>query len=91
MSSLQDKVNEANAAFGSGDYDGALERYEEAIALAAGKAQALSILYANKGAVLQRMMRLDESITALTKSLEFNPKHTEALFNKGVALKTKGM
>ena len=37
------------------------------------------------------MKRLDDSITALTKSLEYNPKHTEALYNKGVALKSKGM
>jgi tetratricopeptide (TPR) repeat protein len=89
--SLQDKVNEANAAFGAGNYDVALQHYDEAIELAGGKAGALSILYANKGAVLQRMKRLDDSITALTKSLEYNPKHTEALYNKGVALKSKGM
>ena len=89
--SLQDKVNEANEAFGAGNYDVALQHYDEAIELAGGKAGALSILYANKGAVLQRMKRLDDSITALTKSLEYNPKHTEALYNKGVALKSKGM
>ena len=85
---LQQKVEEANNAFGAGKYEEALAHYNEAIEAAAGNSNALSILHANKGAVLQRMGRVEDSIKSLEASLENNPEHTEALYNKGVALKT---
>lgn len=89
--SLAEKVGEANEAFASGDYGVALASFEEAILIAISKNQtaALSVLHANKGAVLQRLGKVDESIAALTKSLEYDPKHIEALYNKGVALKAR--
>ena len=87
--SLQEKVNSANEAFAQGEYDNALTLYDEAVLLAGDKAAILTILFANKGAVLQSMGKLVESIEALNKALEYNPDHVDALYNRGVALKSQ--
>lgn len=81
----QKLLEEANSAFGSGDFAKANELWEKIIGMV--EADHHYALYTNCGAALERLGRVEEAIAAYDNALSSKPDHVEALHNRGVALK----
>ncbi|HXE53542.1 MAG TPA: tetratricopeptide repeat protein [Tepidisphaeraceae bacterium] len=78
--------NLANALQAVGNFDEALEAYQQCLRLAPNYADA----HNNLAIVLKQKGRFDEAITHFRKSLELRPGNHEARYNLGLALKAVG-
>lgn len=79
-------IMEGARLFESGDYAGALEKWEVALAADPPGTQK-SVLLCNKAMALERIGRAAEAVACYDASLAINDKSFEALHNRGVALK----
>ena len=84
--SAEQLVEQGNAAFRSGDLDGALRKYESALALEPTNGRA----HFNLGVILQSRERLDEAIDHYRSALDANPRFAAALVNWGNVMRQKG-
>jgi tetratricopeptide (TPR) repeat protein len=84
--SLQETMNLATTAFGTGDFEGALEHFNKCTELTENKSH-LCTINTNKGAALQRLQRFEEAVEAFNAALDARPTYLQALFNQGVTLK----
>ena len=82
--------NAANALYRSGDYAGALEELEKALALATGKEDAplevAEASYFNAGNSSYNAQELDAAIAAYRQALLLNPNDLDAKYNLELAL-----
>ena len=84
--SLQETMTLATTAFGTGDFEGALEHFNKCTELTENKSH-LCTINTNKGAALQRLQRFEEAVEAFNAALDARPTYLQALFNQGVTLK----
>ena len=76
----------ANGYYERGQYDRAIEDYNQAIRLNPNHANAFS----NRGATYARKGEYDRAIENYDEAIRLNPKHADAFSNRGVAYGRKG-
>src|SRR5499426_2124525 len=76
----------ANGYYERGQYDRAIEDYNQAIRLNPNHANAFS----NRGATYARKGEYDRAIESYDEAIRLNPKHADAFSNRGVAYARKG-
>ncbi|MFB0561917.1 MAG: tetratricopeptide repeat protein [Candidatus Lokiarchaeia archaeon] len=79
---VKDLVNKGNEFFHQGNFEKAIQYYDEALALKPEHSEALF----NKANALCELGKLREAISFFDKALEINPQDWEALHNKGNVL-----
>lgn len=82
--------NYAFARFKTGDYEGAVASYTDALALAAGDAKTLTQLYADRGACHRWLGANDNALADYTRVIELDPQLTAAYVGRGNALSAAG-
>lgn len=79
---VKELLNKGNEFFHQGEFERAIQYYDEALALEPEYSEALF----NKGNALCELGKFKEAIIFFDKALEINPQDWEALHNKGNAL-----
>lgn len=69
----------ATIAYARGNYDEAISHLDKCIELAGEDAMVLGILWTEKGAIYEKMVRFDEALEALNKAAEYTPLYPQML------------
>lgn len=85
--SLQETLGEASAAFGNGDYETALSKFDEVLLEASEESHAT--LHFNRGLCLSKMGHSADAEEALRSCLELDPARAVAWHNLGALLLAK--
>ena len=86
-SEIDGSLKAAHASLDAGDLQAAWEKYHQVLMTNPRHVEALTHL----GNLLMRSNRLDDAITLYDRTLGFDPNYAHALFDKGQALKEKGV
>ncbi|KAG6868431.1 hypothetical protein C0993_003108 [Termitomyces sp. T159_Od127] len=78
--------NTGNNLFQGGDYDAAVDAYQEAI----DEYRATSVLYSNLAAAYLKLEQYDDAEYAATEALMLDPKMVKARYRRGLARKESG-
>ncbi len=78
--------NKGNAHLNAGEFDRAIEDYDQAIKLDPNFARAFN----NRGAMYERKGEFDRAIQDFDKAIALNPEYAEAFNNRGLAYHKKG-
>ena len=86
ISPATQKFNEALKLYNSGDYNGAIELYTEAIALNPN----FEVAYYNRGNAYALQQQYERAIQDYDKAIALNPNYTNAYYNRGLAYAMSG-
>jgi tetratricopeptide (TPR) repeat protein len=82
---LCDYMEDGNAMYAKGDFDGAIADYTKAIELNPNNVDA----YNNRGATKTTKDDLDRAIADYSKCIQLKPDDAKAYYNRGLAKQTK--